>query len=134
NEGDEPRFTQPLVYAAIDKKRSVRRTYISRLVELGSVTEAQALTIEDEKKAAHEKALEEAKGGGFGLVPTSMQGVWQGYVGGHDRDTPKADTAVPRETLEMILDRMTTVPEWFRPHARLRRFVLDKQREVLEKG
>src|SRR5690606_16585499 len=60
-------------------------------------------------------------------------GVWHGYHGGLDRDTPKADTAVPRETLEMILDRMTTVPEWFRPHARLKRFVLDKQREVLEK-
>jgi 2-oxoglutarate dehydrogenase E1 component len=134
NEGDEPRFTQPLMYAAIDKKRSVRRAYVSKLVEMGSITEAQALDIEETKKSALEDALNEAKGGGFDLVPTSMKGVWQGYRGGLDRDTPKADTAVPRETLEMILDRMTTVPEWFRPHARLKRFVLDKQREVLEKG
>ncbi|NLY93002.1 MAG: 2-oxoglutarate dehydrogenase E1 component [Myxococcales bacterium] len=133
NEGDEPRFTQPLMYAAIDKKRSVRHTYIGKLVELGSITEAQALEMEEAKKRELEQALEEAKTGNFDLVPTSMQGVWRGYTGGRDRDTPKADTTVPRETLEMLLDRMTTLPEWFHPHARLKRFVLDKQREVLEK-
>jgi 2-oxoglutarate dehydrogenase E1 component len=134
NEGDEPRFTQPLMYAAIDKKMSVRRAYVSRLVEMGSITETQALELEERKKTELETALADAKSGGFDLVPTSMKGVWEGYCGGLDRDTPKADTSVSRDVLEMILDRMTTVPEWFRPHARLKRFVLDKQREVLEKS
>ena len=39
NEADEPRFTQPLMYAAVDKKPSVREIYVRRLLELGNVSE-----------------------------------------------------------------------------------------------
>ena len=38
NEGDEPRFTQPLMYALIDKKPTVREVYVARLVAAGQVS------------------------------------------------------------------------------------------------
>ena len=38
NEADEPRFTQPLMYAAIDKKPTVREVYVKHLVERGNIT------------------------------------------------------------------------------------------------
>ena len=51
NEGDEPRFTQPVMYAAIDKKPTVREVYVKRLVELGNITEEQAEEIEHARQA-----------------------------------------------------------------------------------
>ena len=42
NEGDEPRFTQPLMYEAIDAKTSVREVYIDRLVDTGQMTREEA--------------------------------------------------------------------------------------------
>jgi 2-oxoglutarate dehydrogenase E1 component len=133
NEGDEPRFTQPRMYSAIDKKRSVREVYVERLEETGKITRQTAQEIEERRKRFLEKALEEAKTGSFDLVPSAMAGLWESYTGGRDADVPKADTRVPREELERLLDRLTTLPDGFKAHPRLQRFVLDKQRAVLEK-
>jgi hypothetical protein len=52
NEGDEPRFTQPLMYAAIDQKRTVREVYIEKLVELGKITRQQATRHREPPRAA----------------------------------------------------------------------------------
>ncbi len=41
NEGDEPRYTQPLMYQAIDRKPTVRQVYVQRLLKMGHVTEEQ---------------------------------------------------------------------------------------------
>ncbi len=133
NEGDEPRFTQPRMYSAIDKKRTIREVYVDKLVETGKITIETAKEIEEKRKRFLDKALEEAKTGSFDLVPSAMGGLWTSYTGGRDADTPRSETRVKREVLEMLLDRLTTVPEGFKPHPRLERFVLDKQRAVLEK-
>ncbi|MBX3247010.1 MAG: 2-oxoglutarate dehydrogenase E1 component [Myxococcales bacterium] len=134
NEGDEPRFTQPLMYAAIDKKKTVREIYIDHLVELGAIDRADAQEIEKRRHADLEAALDESRTGDYALLPVSMKGLWEGYVGGSDRDVPEVETAVPMKRLTMLLDRLTVTPEWFTPHSRLRRFLLDKQRQILETG
>ncbi|MBC7171256.1 MAG: 2-oxoglutarate dehydrogenase E1 component, partial [Polyangiaceae bacterium] len=134
NEGDEPRFTQPRMYAAIDKKRTIREVYVDQLVKTGKITLETAREIEERRKRFLDRSLEEAKTGSFDLVPSAMGGLWTTYTGGRDADTPKADTRVKREVLESLLDRLTTVPEGFKPHPRLERFVLDKQRSVLTNG
>ena len=134
NEGDEPRFTQPTMYAAIDKKRTVRQVYTEKLVETGKVSRKQAEDIENEERAALETALEEARAGDFQLHPSAMLGVWSEFRGGADRETPTPDTGYPRAKLVDLIDRITTVPEGFTPHPRLKRFVLDKQRKVMENG
>src|SRR5687768_5896894 len=52
NEGDEPRFTQPLMYKLIDKKPSVREVYVQKLIALKRLTRVQADQIAAESKAA----------------------------------------------------------------------------------
>src|SRR5690606_7363936 len=99
NEGDEPRFTQPQMYAAIDKKRTIREVYVDSLVKTGKITVETAKTIEENRKAFLDEALEEAKTGSFDLVPSAMGGLWTNYVGGRDADTPDADTRVARPKL-----------------------------------
>ncbi|MEZ4329354.1 MAG: 2-oxoglutarate dehydrogenase E1 component [Polyangiales bacterium] len=134
NEGDEPRFTQPLMYAAVDQKRTVRQVYIERLVETGKITRQQAEDIENRRRAFLDQALEEARRGKFALKPSAMLGVWESYTGGRDVDTPRVDTGYPREKLVALIDKLTTIPDGFTPHPRLKRFVLDKQREIMTTG
>ncbi|MFO0694845.1 MAG: 2-oxoglutarate dehydrogenase E1 component [Polyangiales bacterium] len=133
NEGDEPRFTQPVMYATIDRKRSVREVYIDRLVQTGKTTVEQAKQIEEDRKAYLEQMLDEAKTGAFSLEVPAMQGVWQDYRGGLDIDTPKVFTGYPKEKLQELLGKIVTLPEGFTPHPRVKRFVLDKQKEILDK-
>ncbi|HSN82458.1 MAG TPA: 2-oxoglutarate dehydrogenase E1 component [Polyangiales bacterium] len=135
NEGDEPRFTQPRMYAAIDRKKTVREVYVERLIEAGKVTLEQAEEIKARRQEELEKALEDTrKNGNYNLIPASMQGLWTEYRGGRDLDVPDADTRFPRETLLESLEALTSYPDWFTPHPRIERFVLDKQRKVMETG
>ncbi|MGB8331149.1 MAG: 2-oxoglutarate dehydrogenase E1 component [Polyangiales bacterium] len=135
NEGDEPRFTQPEMYAAIDRKQTVREVYIGHLVKTGKITTEQAEEIKVRRQLDLESALEDTrKNGNYNLIPASMLGLWTEYKGGSDLDVPDADTRFPRDELIEALDRMTSYPDWFTPHPRVERFVLDKQRKVMETG
>ena len=96
NEGDEPRFTQPRMYALIDKKPSIREIYEKRLVESGKVTREQAENIATQRKAALAAELTEARSGDYLQPPRAMEGIWSPYKGGPDKLVPEqSDTTVP---------------------------------------
>ena len=135
NEGDEPRFTQPVMYAAIDNKRTVREVYVEHLKKTGKLTEEEAEEIKERRQRDLETALEDTrKNGNYNLIPASMLGLWTDYRGGSDSSVPDVETRVPHERLVQLLDGMTTYPDWFTPHPRIKRFVLNKQRKVMETG
>jgi 2-oxoglutarate dehydrogenase E1 component len=135
NEGDEPRFTQPEMYAAIDRKQTVREVYIEHLVKTGKLTVEQADEIKVRRQQDLENALEDTRSNGnYNLIPASMQGLWTDYKGGSDLDVADADTRFPREKLDDALSKLTSYPDWFTPHPRIERFVLEKQRKVLKTG
>jgi len=119
NEGDEPRYTQPLMYASIDKKPTVRQMYVKRLIEMGSITEAKADEIVQRRRQALADALEEVKQKGFAPVTYAMGGVWQHYRGGPDGATPEVPTSVPVEKLRELADRLLTLPEGLRVHPKV---------------
>ena len=50
NEGDEPSFTQPLLYKAIEQRQSVRESYLERLLLLGEITVDEADRIANERR------------------------------------------------------------------------------------
>ncbi len=114
NENDEPRFTQPLMYAAIDKKKSVRDVYVDTLVNHGKITTEEASEIAARSRHRFEVALEEVRHTNHHYETSAFGGIWEGYRGGPDLETPDADTAVPAETLTHLMDRLTTVPEGFK--------------------
>ena len=110
NETDEPRFTQPLMYALIDKKPTVRQMYVQRLVGAGQITQEQADEIEAVSKAALETALKDARQGDFHNKPSSLEGIWSGYTGGPDGKTDEPKTAVPKAELLELLQKLTETP------------------------
>ena len=135
NEGDEPRFTQPEMYAAIDRKQTVREVYIEHLIKTGKLTVEQAEEIKERRQKDLEHALEDTRSNGnYNLIPASMEGLWSEYRGGSDLDVADADTRFAREKLDDALDKLTSYPDWFTPHPRVERFVLEKQRKILKSG
>jgi 2-oxoglutarate dehydrogenase E1 component len=114
NETDEPRFTQPLMYAAIDKKKSVRDVYFEHLVERGKITTEEADAIAKKSRERFDKALEEVRETKHQFEGSAMAGLWAGYRGGPDLETPDVDTSVPADKLTHLMDRITTLPEDFK--------------------
>jgi multifunctional 2-oxoglutarate metabolism enzyme len=112
NEGDDPSYTQPLMYKAIDQRRSVRKLYVESLVKRGDITidEAeQALTDFHDKLQV---ALDETRSHAPALVtaprPPSPLGV-----------LPPIPTGVDQGTLDSIFAQLTDYPEGFTVHPKL---------------
>jgi 2-oxoglutarate dehydrogenase E1 component len=134
NEGDEPRFTQPLMYALIDKKPTVRQVYVGRLVEAGRITMEEADGILHARRALLEKALEEARKGDYLQPPSAMAGVWAPYVGGLESKVPEAETSVPRDTLLALLEQLTTLPAGFEANPKVRKVIEQRRTRAIEQG
>jgi 2-oxoglutarate dehydrogenase E1 component len=132
NEGDEPRFTQPLMYSLIDRKPTVREVYVNRLVASSQMTHEEASRIATERRALLEQGLEEARRGDFAAPPNAMGGVWAPYVGGLDAKVPEVPTGVPKERVLELLDTITHIPDGFHAHPKARK-LLEQRRERIAK-
>ncbi len=113
NEADEPRFTQPIMYRAVDQKKTVREIYVERLLELGQITREEADTIVKERREQLSKALREVRETRRTYEPTAFTGVWTAYHGGPDAAAPDVDTAVPKSKLVPLLHKLAHIPENF---------------------
>ena len=129
NEGDEPAFTQPIIYAAIAKRESVREGYLQRLLGMGEITREEADAIAQRRRNHLENELSQA----HEEEPTQrVRKTHGGYIGGPDGDAPEVNTAVPRERLQMLLEQLASVPEDFHPHPKIVRML--KQRAQMGQG
>ncbi len=132
NEGDEPAFTQPLMYKAIKKRKSVRQAYLERLAKMGEVTREEADVIVDQRRQMLEDALSVArKSDAPGDVQPAFRGIWSGFTGGPDQDVPEVPTGVGRTRLEELLRRLTDLPDDFHAHPKIER-ILKQRREIAD--
>ncbi len=126
NEGDEPRFTQPVMYGAVDKKRTVREVFVEKLVSTGEISEAQAEEIEKRRRVELEAALQETRSGDYSESVNTMQGHWKKYQGGPDERVADVSTNVSQEQLQTLMTEACAIPDGFEPHPKIAR--LFKQR------
>jgi 2-oxoglutarate dehydrogenase E1 component len=131
NEGDEPRFTQPLMYALIDKQPTVRDVYVARLLAAGQITREEADAIAQQRRATLERALEEARQGDYHQMPETMGGVWAPYRGGPDAGVPEVPTSFPRERLLEALEKLTTMPPGFHPNPKALKIIEQRRERAL---
>ncbi len=132
NEGDEPGFTQPVLYEQIRQRKSVQEGYLESVLALGEITREEAEKIAAQRRQDLEEELKEARGGEApqdSAVQTG-QGIWQAYKGGPDARIPDGDTAVAREILIDLLLRQTEVPEGFTVHPKLERLLFKARQEM----
>ncbi len=88
NEGDEPEFTQPLMYRAIKERKPVREGYLKRLLKLGQITKEEADAISKEMHEELEHELSVARSNDYVFRDDSNAGIWAGYVGGAKTTCP----------------------------------------------
>ena len=126
NEGDEPAFTQPVLYQAIAKRKPVREGYLEHLLKLGGITREEADAIAAKRREVLEKELSESKSEKV-ATPEQFRGIWSGYVGGPEPAQDTVQTAVPRAKLVSWLELQTTLPADFHPHPKLKRILQARQ-------
>jgi len=127
NEGDEPSFTQPLLYEAIRQRKPLREAYLDHLLQLGGITQAEADQIAAARREQLEQELSAARQGGFGPTLQPFQGLWQPYRGGAESNAPEVLTGVRRELLQDWLVGLATVPDGFNLNPKLARLLLAKR-------
>ncbi len=118
NEGDEPRYTQPLMYERIDNRPSVRELYLAGLVGRKVFTRADADAAVAEFEALMQSALdatraEKLAGGVEHQEVPHGEGLAASFV--------EVGTAVDRATLDLIAAATHSWPEAFTPHPKLAR-------------
>ncbi len=129
NEGDEPAFTQPLLYAAIAERQSVRDGYLEHLLRLGEVSKDEADQIAVERREILDKELGQARRTDYVRTSDWLGGYWQGFSGGPESDSPDVDTGFDKEGLAELLEKQGVVPEAFHPHKKIQR-LLSLRREM----
>lgn len=130
NETDEPMFTQPLMYQAIQERPSVREGYLEHLLELGGVTRDEADNIVAARRAMLEKEL-----GAVDEPPkmnrkrSELATLWRQYRGGPDSEVENVDTGYDKAELATLLHQQTQLPSDFVPHKTIKR-LLQQRREM----
>jgi 2-oxoglutarate dehydrogenase E1 component len=113
NEADEPKFTQPVLYKAIEAHANPLEIYKQKLQAEGSVDLAYALELEKSFKAILQEQLDESKAEERITETLQMyEGAWQGlHIAGPREFFAPVDTAVPEEELLEIGRKITTLPQ-----------------------
>ena len=131
NEGDDPTFTQPLMYSKIRALPSTREIYARRLVEEGVIGQAEADGLVSEFEAFLDAQFEAGKSYASSKADW-LDGKWQG-LGLPEGDERRGSTGVKLDRLKAIGKVLTTCPNDVDCHKTLRR-VIDGRREAIESG
>src|SRR5215813_3287880 len=115
NEGDEPAYTQPVMYEAIRNHPPVAEIYAKTLAEQGRVPLAEAEAVRERAKQSFLAAYNRAKESPQLKEPSAHEGVWRPYRGGPETAVPEVMTGVPATTLVPLLQHLSALPEGFTP-------------------
>jgi multifunctional 2-oxoglutarate metabolism enzyme len=123
NEGDDPSYTQPLMYKAIDEKRSVRKLYTEALVRRGDLSLAEAEQSLDDFNAKLQGALDEVRERPVPVLDAVP-------APGVPDDPPAPATGVDGAVIRGIAAATTSVPEGFTVHPKLVRQFAARNEQV----
>jgi 2-oxoglutarate dehydrogenase E1 component len=133
NEADEPAFTQPIMYRRIGKHTAVAQIYANRLIEEGTISDADY----EAMKAAFRKRLEDDFDASDSYKPNKadwLDGRWSGLKATkHDDDPRRGKTGVDISRLKRLGEQITRVPDGFNIHRTLKR-VIEGRAKAIEEG
>jgi len=135
NETDEPSFTQPKLYKKIQSHPAVTKIFKDRLLQSGVLSAEEAENLEHEFRGRLETALSE--------VETSEVASKKDFHRSFDESSAvfqppyshqEPETKVTKETVDLIVERITQVPEGFRAQPQIKRMLLDRRRKIHSEG
>jgi 2-oxoglutarate dehydrogenase E1 component len=130
NEGDEPSFTQPIMYRKIRERPTQSEVYTETLIMRGDLTTDETEAIDQEFQAKLQKAQEEVKAHPPQRGMPGFAGRWSGFT--NQYSYAPVPTAVPFETMWEITEGLTRLPDNFTLNPKIAR-LLEVRRADLER-
>ncbi len=131
NEGDEPMFTNPIMYKKIKTQKTTLQLYTERLVKDGLIPEGE---IED-MKASFQAHLNEEFEAGKEFKPNKadwLDGRWS-HIDRRGEEYQRGETAIKPDTMAEIGKSLVTAPDGFNLHKTVGR-LLDTKKQMFESG
>ncbi|WP_422930775.1 2-oxoglutarate dehydrogenase E1 component [Singulisphaera sp. PoT] len=134
NEGDEPAFTQPLMYSKIRDRMTIREIYTEHLVMAGELStdevETIAETFRDKMEEVYKEVHEEQKS-----VKTNQKRLgahWTGLTSQYSFEP--VETAIPYDTLRSMTESLASVPSDFAINPKIERLLATRIKTMEAKG
>lgn len=134
NETDQPFFTQPLMYKRISQQKPALDKYVDKLLQEGTFTKDDV----NEHKAWVWGMLEESFSRSKDYQPTAKEwltSAWNGFKSPKELATevlPHLPTAVEKDVLETVAEKIGGAPEGFTVHRNLKRILQNRTKTVTE--
>ncbi|GAA1128605.1 multifunctional oxoglutarate decarboxylase/oxoglutarate dehydrogenase thiamine pyrophosphate-binding subunit/dihydrolipoyllysine-residue succinyltransferase subunit [Nocardioides aquiterrae] len=113
NEGDDPSYTQPLMYDLIEQKRSVRKLYTESLIGRGDITIEEAEQVLRDYQQQLERVFTEVR------EASTQPSEWTTVPDYPEKPSGETRTAVPAEVMKRIADAYVTPPDGFTVHPKV---------------
>lgn len=134
NEGDEPRFTQPILYKAIEKHPNPYQLYKQELIKQGVTTNDKCESEELAFNSKLDKNYSEGKNLKKTTIHSFLADTWKDIIKASDNDFKKSpNTSIKSDKLVNIVDKLTFLPKekkFFRKSVRLQQ----QRKKMLEGG
>jgi len=135
NEGDEPRFTQPLLYKEISKHKNPRQIYSEKLKEEGVIDDNFVDELESDFRKMLEMKFDESKKIEKNRITRFMDDEWKDFEDAEESDFEKSmDTSFNKEDLIEIAKTITTLPEDKKFFNKIKRLMKQRWEMVDEKN
>jgi len=131
NEGDEPYFTQPLMYERIRQRPSLHEVYAERLLEEKIVQSDDIETLDKTVSAALNTAYETVHNSECPFPIPRFYQNWENFHGNYSHNSVK--TGVAKETLNSLNYKLSEIPDGFALNPKLER-LLNKRNQTVEQG
>ncbi|MEP3275528.1 MAG: 2-oxoglutarate dehydrogenase E1 component [Stappiaceae bacterium] len=130
NEGDEPAFTQPIMYRKIREHPTTTQLYTERLIADGVLSAEEA----EQMRADWRSHLDQEFELGNAYVPNDadwLDGKWSGLrVAESLEDARRGTTGVDDDKLKSIGEKLSTIPEGFGAHRTIARFMKNRAKMI----
>ena len=130
NEGDEPAFTQPLMYQEIAQHKSISNIYAKKLISEGVISENDA----EKEVLNHKLFLEKEYQAGTSYKPNKadwLDGQWSGLRAAHG-EARRGETSVSIDNLKKIGLSITKIPDGYQLNKKLIRIIEQRRKNIQE--
>src|SRR6202161_4672490 len=134
NEGDEPSFTQPIMYRLIRSHPTTQQIYAEKLITEGVVTQGEVDKMRSDWRRRLEAEFEAAQSYSANKADW-LDGRWAGVKASREiaDDDRRGKTGVSLDRLQALGERITVPPEGFNVHKTVARF-LENRRTTIKVG
>lgn len=129
NEGDEPSYTQPVMYKTIKSHPTPKDLYANKIIQEKVIDEAYKKSFYQEKIDNLQNVLDKVRKTPPEPEVQAFGGLWEGLRRSEESDFSKSfDTTTSAENLKVVGDKLTTIPEGFNVHPKLKKLIASRQK------